>query len=463
MKTKLLSRLVLLFAAFLFCENASAQCPVDPRFKELMDKGDPVKKTNYISKNMPELLKNYHPFCLGYIIFENAYQLGQLHEAVDGMKGVIKKYPDSYKENSTEWHKAVHWAIELAEKELAANKIAEANANLNWALEGSLKAGVCPGYPVESKDSHHIHRISELIGDVAVIKGNFANAIKFYEAARSTPEIKNKIANANEKISASLKFEMVKIPAGSFKMGGSPPESQRNNKETYDDYLTRKKLLETRKYSQAEHKVTITKDFYLGKYEVTQAQWKAVMGSFVTPEVLGNIVPGCFHFAYTDENLPMSCVSWDDVQRFIGRLNARGEGKYRLPTEAEWEYAARGGTTTAYFWGNNKDDVCKYANVDVSCNDGYKEASPVGKFLPNPYGLFDMSGNVSEWCWDRLGRYTKESVIDPDDTTIDPSSYQRVIRGGSFRDYREFSPSDHSGGSHYDSYKLTGFRLVKIN
>ncbi len=464
MKMKLLSGLVLLFAAFLFCENASAQCPVDPKWKELMDKGKYKDAAEYVIANKDEWIKKYGVFCFNYFGAETIHKSGLQDDlAVSIMKQAIKALPDSYKENSTEWHKAVHWAIELAEKELAANKIDEAKANLNWALEGSLKAGSCPGYPIESKDSHHIQRLSELNGDIAVIKGNFANAIKFYEFARSTPEVKNKIANANEKISASLKFEMVKIPAGSFKMGASPEKRKWATGEFYD-WKSINPDEKLRKSQEPEHKVTISKDFYLGKYEVTQAQWKAVMGS---------VPNSCYDgFDVGGDDKPVVCVSWNDIQVYIKMLNARGNGTYRLPTEAEWEYAARAGTSSTYFWGNDEKDACKYGNVAdetanngnvqlyrVKCKDGYKHASPVGKFLPNPFGLYDMSGNASEWCQDFYGDYQKENQIDP---TGPGSSDKHVVRGGDWDD-KYFSPGFHAGYLTKLGSNDVGFRLIKEN
>jgi formylglycine-generating enzyme required for sulfatase activity len=104
------------------------------------------------------------------------------------------------------------------------------------------------------------------------------------------------------------------------------------------------------------------------------------------------------------DDKPVVCVSWGDVQRFLWQLNTiDAANSYRLPTEAEWEYAARGGTTTRYSWGDdpNKSTACRYANLNASnCSDGYAQTAPVGLFRPNNFQLYDMSGNVAEWVQD---------------------------------------------------------------
>ncbi len=194
-----------------------------------------------------------------------------------------------------------------------------------------------------------------------------------------------------------VKFEMVPIKAGSFMMGVSG-----NNQS-----------------------VTLTKDFYMGKYEVTQEQWEAIMG--------GN--PSRFKGV----KRPVENVSWNDAQEFITKLNAqdavkRSGMKFRLPTEAEWEYACRAGTTTAYSWGNalNGDK----ANCDGNYPHGtdvkgkyLKQTTDVGSYAPNAWGLYDMHGNVWEWCEDWYGDYSNGAVTDPKGA---PGGSDRVLRGGSY-------------------------------
>jgi formylglycine-generating enzyme required for sulfatase activity len=187
-------------------------------------------------------------------------------------------------------------------------------------------------------------------------------------------------------------IEFVPIPPGSFWMGCTSGDSQCDPDET------------------PRHEVRITKGFELGKYEVTQAQWEAVMGSnpseFLGPE------------------LPVETVSWEDVQAFLARLNAPGDPyRYRLPTEAEWEYAARAGTDDPSI--RNLDDVA------WSRDNSDKKSYPVGKKQPNAWGLHDMQGNVCEWCadWYDAEYYRTSPPVDP----AGPSKgTHRVVRGGSW-------------------------------
>jgi formylglycine-generating enzyme required for sulfatase activity len=187
-----------------------------------------------------------------------------------------------------------------------------------------------------------------------------------------------------------VKLEMVLIPAGKFKMGSPVSEKGRSDNET-------------------QHEVTLTKPYYMGKYEVTQEQWESVMGN--NPSISEGA------------KLPVTNVSWEDCQEFIKELNAKTSGGYRFPTEAEWEYACRAGTSTAYSFG----DIItpKDANIDDS-----KIGKPVavGSYKPNAFGLYDMHGNVWEWCEDWYGSLQDGEVMDPKG----PAKGEiRVLRGGS--------------------------------
>lgn len=186
-------------------------------------------------------------------------------------------------------------------------------------------------------------------------------------------------------------IEMVFIPGGTFRMGDTFGEGNSNEKPV--------------------HTVTVS-DFYIGKYEVTQKQWQEIMGS--NPSY------------FKGDNLPVEWVSWNDVQEFIRRLNARTGGNYRLPTEAEWEYAARGGNKSRGYKYSGSNEVDAVAWYDGNSNS---RTHPVGTKQPNELGLYDMSGNVWEWCQDYYGNYSGESQINPKG----PSSGQyRVLRGGSW-------------------------------
>ena len=184
------------------------------------------------------------------------------------------------------------------------------------------------------------------------------------------------------------------------------------------------------------HSVTLS-DFYIGKCEVTQAQWKAVMGSNPSN--------------FKGDNLPVENVSWDDVQEFIAKLNALTGKKFRLPTEAEWEYAARGGNQSKGYKYSGSNSINEVAWLNG-------EPYPVGQKAPNELGIYDMSGNVEEWCQDWLGDYGSPSQINP---TGPSSGSRRVVRGGSWynraRYCRVSYRNGYGPGGRRDD---TGFRLV---
>jgi formylglycine-generating enzyme required for sulfatase activity len=159
------------------------------------------------------------------------------------------------------------------------------------------------------------------------------------------------------------------------------------------------------------HKVTITKPFYLGKFEVTQEQWQAVTGS--NPS----------NFKGTKQ--PVESVSWEDCRIFLRELQTKLPGqKFRLPTEAEWEYACRAGSTTTYCYGDDDIRLGGYAWYDQNSDN---TAHPVGEKKPNAWGLHDMHGNVREWCADWYGDYPNGEATDP---TGPGSGSIRVLRGG---------------------------------
>ncbi len=224
----------------------------------------------------------------------------------------------------------------------------------------------------------------------------------------------------------SKPLEMVLIPGGTYMMGSPENEVDRDDNEG------------------PLHSVTISKPFYLGKYEITQAQWAAVMGN--NPS------------GFQGNNRPVETITWDDCQAFIQKLNLLGQGTFRLPTEAEWEYACRAGTTTRFYWG---DDL-KYNQIDdyawYSSNSNV-QTHEVGTKLPNAWGLFDMSGNVWEWCQDRFGEYSSDPQTDPTGSTNDD---QRLQRGG---EWDETARACRSANRYYNypsfNYDGYGFRLAR--
>ena len=220
-----------------------------------------------------------------------------------------------------------------------------------------------------------------------------------------------------------ISIEMVKVEAGSFNMGATP--------EMENPYDSEKPV----------HRVTLTNNYYIGKYEVTQALWQAVMGS--NPSY------------FKGDDLPVEKVSWDDCQDFISKLNAMTGKRFRLPTEAEWEYAARGGKKSQgyqYSGSNTIDNVAWYHD-----NSGSKTHA-VGTKQPNELGIYDMTGNVSEWCQDRYGDYSGVPQTNP---TGSVDGKFRVNRGGSWMFFARFCRSSfHSSNSSDDREEYLGLRLV---
>ena len=209
------------------------------------------------------------------------------------------------------------------------------------------------------------------------------------------------------------KMALVKMEPGTFMMGAGPSVYAKDNE-------------------RPRHQVTLTKGFYLGKYEVTRGQWGSVLGRSALPEVPD----------YVDsDDYPVSNVSWEDCQRFIEKLNQLSNTNvYRLPTEAEWEYAARAGTTTDWPQTNLVLEMAVYAEhlvVDFiwyEKNSG-KQIQVVGTKKPSPWGLYDIFGNVGEWVNDWDSVYPSEPQTDPTgpDSPREPvlAHTDRTVRGGS--------------------------------
>ena len=228
-------------------------------------------------------------------------------------------------------------------------------------------------------------------------------------------------------------FKLKLVKAGTFMMGATSEQIG-----AYDD-------------EKPAHQVTITKDYYLGETEVTQALWYAVMGQKPTSD--GNAWSSTYGLG---DNYPAYYISWNDCQEFITKLNQLSGLKFRLPTEAEWEYAARGGnkaTTQTLYSGSNTIG-------DVAWCDGNSSSSThiVAGKSANALGLYDMSGNVWEWCNDWYGSYSSGAQTDP---TGPSSGSYRVLRGGSWGDdatnCRVASRNNNAVANRYINY---GMRLA---
>ncbi|MCY3764680.1 MAG: SUMF1/EgtB/PvdO family nonheme iron enzyme [Gemmatimonadetes bacterium] len=245
-----------------------------------------------------------------------------------------------------------------------------------------------------------------------------------------------------------VKLAMVWIQPGRFLMGSPDTESGREDHEG------------------PQHQVTITKGFYLGKYEVTQAQWESVMNT--SPWVTGSV-------SQDRGNFPANRMRWQHVETFIRKLNdAEGKDVFRLPTEAEWEYACRAGTTTRWSFGEDSTRIADFARYyensrttivrnDGSITYGSPEVQETGGVFPNPWGLYDMHGNVRELVQDYYGPYSEPAQIDPmgpdGPTGSRIPSGSHVERGGSSFDRPEWIRSA-SRSVGWVPNAFTGFRVL---
>lgn len=259
---------------------------------------------------------------------------------------------------------------------------------------------------------------------------------------------------SSSNFSNSIGMTFVYIPAGTFQMGSPPSEKGRNWDETL-------------------HTVTLTRGYYISNTEVTQTQWYDVMKT--TPSSARACGGDC----------PVENVSWNDIQEFIRRLNTMEQTRsYRLPTEAEWEYASRAGTQTALFTGSVQETTCQPLDPAMDAagwycgNTGQTAPSygfrvrPVGRKKPNAFGLFDTHGNVMEWCLDacstrspltrKTGVFTdtyQEGIRDP----LSRHGSRRIVRGGAFFQSPKHSRNANRSAYHPDVRRsYIGFRLVRM-
>ncbi len=240
------------------------------------------------------------------------------------------------------------------------------------------------------------------------------------------------------KVTNKLGMEFVLIKPGSYMLGSPASEPMRDDDED-------------------QHQVTLTTGFYLQATEVTQGQCLAIMEN--NPSYFDDCGKDC----------PVEQVAWNDVQEFISKLNMQDKARtYRLPTEAEWEYACRAGSTTSYSFGQDMSIVGQFGNVcDINCeagwkesslDDGYKNTAPVKSFKPNKWNLYDMHGNVWEWCQDWKDSYPRISVSDP---TGPETGKSKILRGGGCVFDAKFCRSaNRYANLPTIKYRNLGFRLV---
>ena len=235
------------------------------------------------------------------------------------------------------------------------------------------------------------------------------------------------VGRSRDVILQDLKNSMVFVEGGRFDMGALPNDKDADSDET------------------PRHQVTLS-SFYISKYEVTQELWQAVMGS--NPS-----------YCKGDLQRPVELVSWNECQTFIRKLNALTGEQFRLPTEAEWEYAARGGQKSLGYLYSGSNDIGSVAWYDDNSNNSNKTTHPVGQKQPNELGLYDMSGNVYEWCQDWKGSYSSSAQTNP---TGPASASDRVNRGGGwFSSARNCRASRRSSNSPDGSFDDLGLRLAR--
>ncbi|WP_414582755.1 caspase, EACC1-associated type [Scytonema sp. PCC 10023] len=237
-------------------------------------------------------------------------------------------------------------------------------------------------------------------------------------------------------------LEMVAIPGGQFLMGSPENEPERFDNES------------------PQHSVTI-QPFYMGKFPVTQAQWKAVAA---LPKVKIDLNPNPSSFK--GANRPVEKVSWDDAIEFCDRLSNKTGKPYRLPSEAEWEYACRAGTTTPFHFGETiTTDLANY-NGKYTYGSGPKgedrqQTTEVGKFPPNAFGLYDMHGNIWEWCQDAWHNSYEKAPADGTAWMSENDNNYRLLRGGSWYTYQWVCRyGNRNGSARVYTYDLAGFRVV---
>ena len=280
-----------------------------------------------------------------------------------------------------------------------------------------------------------------MIGAASLTSGEKEEAFDYYQEGQTGRGLRRVLILD---LGDGVTMELVWIPAGKFQMGSPPGEKERRADED-------------------PHGVEITRDFYLGKYEVTRGQFRAFFkdtGYRTEPETDGQGAWGYDEetrkiegrkpkytwkstgFAQTDQH-PVVNVTWNDADAFCRWLAGRSRKVVRLPTEAEWEYACRAGSVTRFYSGEDPETLVKVGNVAdatakrkfpdwqsaISAEDGYVFTAPVGQFRPNRFGLHDMHGNVWEWCKDWLGPYAALSAKDP---VREDGNGVRVMRGGSW-------------------------------
>ena len=302
--------------------------------------------------------------------------------------------------------------------------------DMRGAVEGLIQAKSKANPEWEKMEAEHKKRMEELRKKEEELQAREKGVVQ--ERKIETVNITPKSKQTPDTFTNSLGIEFVLVPAGEFMMGAVPQDKEAEDKE------------------KPQHKVRITKPFYIGKYPVTQEECEKLMGN--NPS----------EFKKAGKRGPVEQISWNDCQEFIKKLNQKEGKAYRLPTEAEWEYSARGGDSggsTIYTYGNDAIKLGDYAWYDDNSGG---TTHPVGQKKPNSLGLYDMMGNVWEWCGDWYDKdYYKNSPSD-DPKGADKGEF-RSLRGGSWNYYAGNSRLSYRGYNYPGDGSFNGgFRLVLL-
>jgi formylglycine-generating enzyme required for sulfatase activity len=346
-----------------------------------------------------------------------------------------KKLPNPWKlydmhGNVREW---VHdWYSSYKSEPITDPRLGDSSSYMKVVRGGSFGFSRINLRPVQ----RHFGSGSARVDDIGFRLAKIPFVIQDSHPAKDTEKKKDYTANI---YTNSIGMKFTTIPAGTFYMGAKYPK--------FDNEYPR-------------HKVTISQDFQLGIYEVTVKQYR-----IFAEENGKNNLPSYFNKCNAhDDNAAVTCVSWDDTVLFVAWLNDKERslgGGYRLPSEAEWEYAARAGTDTIFFWGDDRSRAGQYAwyrkNTHIIDED---YPHKVDSKLPNPWKLHGMSGNVSEWVYDAYGQYSGGHVTDPREG-LKPHASFGLVRGGSwYSDVFSLRPASRTVQPFY-STTTTGFRLAR--